>query len=65
MIGSILLAVSGVMYMYNAVNGVTFISHIISLGTYYIAIAFLASSAIRKQMYRYIAVPIQTIEGQS
>ena len=65
LIGSILLALSGLLFMYNTINGTTFVSHIISLGTYYAAVAVLASSTIRKQMYRYIPVPIQVFDQES
>ena len=50
-IGSILLFISGIMVMYNVVNGQTFVSHIISLGTYYSAIVVLASSTRHRGRY--------------
>jgi len=61
MIGSMLLALAGFLTMRNIVIGNTFASHILSLGTYYVGIAVLASSTIQRQMYRYIPVPIQQI----
>ncbi len=62
LIGSILLTVAGGLTIYNIATGNAFISHIISLGTYYAGVATLASSTIQRQMYRYIPVPIQNIE---
>ena len=46
-IGSILLFTSGCLLMANVVRGQTFLSHIISLGTYYLAIGVLASANTR------------------
>ena len=54
-IGSILLFLSGIMVMYNVVNGETFVSHILSLGTYYTAVVTLASSTRHRGRYRNVA----------
>ena len=59
-IGSILLFLSGIMVMYNVVNGETFISHILSLGTYYSAIVVLASSTRHRGRYRNVAELVES-----
>ena len=53
-IASILLFAAGIMLMHNQVSGETFFSHMLSLGTYYAAIALMASSCIYSQMYKLI-----------
>ncbi len=45
--GSILLFATGCLLMFNEINGKTFLSHIVSLGTYYLAISFLACANTR------------------
>lgn len=45
--GALLLFAAGIMVMYNEIHGRTFFSHILSLGTYYLAIATLASTNTR------------------
>ena len=48
--GSVLLFLSGILLIYNTVNGTTFLSHIAASGLYYIAVITLASTgnAFRK-----------------
>ena len=46
-IGSLLLFIAGCLLMNNVINGQTFLSHILSLGTYYLAIGVLASANTR------------------
>ena len=45
--GSILLFLAGILLIINEIKGLTFISHIISLGTYYAGIITLSSMGIR------------------
>ena len=45
--GSLFLFIAGILLVYNQVNGTTFVSHAVSLGVYYLAIATLASSNTR------------------
>ncbi len=54
MSGSILLFISGLLVMYNEIQGKTFFSHLISLGTYYVAIALLASSCTRVPLAKLV-----------
>ncbi len=54
MIGALLLFLSGILLMVNEVNGKTFLSHIISLGTYYAAIAVMASTCIHTVRYKLV-----------
>ncbi|MBQ6478782.1 MAG: hypothetical protein IJI44_05360 [Erysipelotrichaceae bacterium] len=56
--GALLLFLSGILLMNNEINGTTFLSHIISLGTYYAAIATLASTATRVIMPRLVPAAI-------
>ena len=58
-IGSVLLFISGIMVIYNFVNGQTFLSHIVSLGTYYSAVAVMASSTRHRGRYRMVAELIE------
>ena len=60
-IGSLLLFASGLLLMYNVINGQTFISHIVSLGTYYLAVAVLASANTRIVIPRL--VPEDSLEA--
>lgn len=60
--GALLLFLSGILLMYNEINGTTFLSHIVSLGTYYAAIATLASTGTRVIMHRL--VPEIVAEGE-
>ena len=62
-IGSILLFISGILVIRNEVMGMTFISHIISLGIYYAAIATLASAGNRIKMPKL--VPEEMVEYDS
>ena len=57
--GSVLLFVAGVLLINNEINGTTFISHLISLGTYYVAIIVLATSNIKRLRYRLVAETIE------
>ncbi|MBQ1483267.1 MAG: hypothetical protein IIZ28_06820 [Erysipelotrichaceae bacterium] len=50
--GSLLLFVGGILLMNNEVKGTTFLSHILSLGTYYAAVLVLACSGIRMSRHR-------------
>ena len=50
---------AGVMVMYNVIHGRTFFSHIISLGTYYLAIATLASTNTRVVMPRLVPEAVE------
>jgi hypothetical protein len=59
--GSLLLFISGLLLMVNVVNGKTFLSHIVSLGTYYLAIAVLASANTRIVIPRL--VPEDSLNG--
>jgi len=52
--GAMLLFAAGILLMNNEINGTTFLSHIISLGTYYAAIATLASTNTRVIMPRLV-----------
>ena len=54
--GAILLFVAGIMLMYNVLNGETFISHIISLGTYYTAVSCLAGVGTAPKLAKLIPV---------
>ena len=54
--GSLLLFASGILLMANRVYGASFVSHIISLGTYYIALLLLVSTGLRQKAYRMVAV---------
>ena len=58
--GAVLLFISGILLIYNQVNGQTALSHFISLGMYYIAVVTLASSGsgvVRPKM-----VPVTMLE---
>ena len=57
--GTLLLFASGIMVMYNTINGRTFLSHIISLGTYYAAIATLASTNTRIIMPKLVPEAVE------
>ena len=57
--GTLLLFAAGVMVMYNTINGTTFLSHIISLGTYYAAIATLASTNTRIIMPKLVPEAVE------
>ena len=54
--GSVLLFASGILLMINTVYGSNFISHIISLGTYYVALLFLVNTGLAQKPYRMVAV---------
>ena len=58
--GAVLLFVSGILLIYNQVNGQTVLSHFISLGMYYIAVVTLASSG--SGIARPKMVPITLLE---
>ena len=62
-VGSVLLFVSGILVIRNEVYGMTFISHIISLGIYYCAIATLASAGNRIKLPKL--VPEEMVEYDS
>ena len=57
--GTVLLFLAGIMVMYNTINGRTFLSHIISLGTYYAAIATLASTNTRIIMPKLVPEAVE------
>lgn len=52
--GSLLLFISGILLMNNIINGTTFLSHMLSLGVYYAAVATLASYNTRVIMPRLV-----------
>ena len=54
--GAMLLFVAGCMLMYNVLNGTTFINHLVSLGTYYIAVACLAGVGTGPKLAKLIPV---------
>jgi len=54
--GSVLLFASGIFLMINRVYGSNFVTHIISLGTYYVALLFLVNTGLRQKAYRMVAV---------
>ena len=54
--GSVLLFASGIFLMVNRVYGSNFVTHIISLGTYYVALLFLVNTGLRQKAYRMVAV---------
>ena len=62
-VGSILLFTSGCLLMANVVRGQTFLSHIVSLGTYYLAVSVLASSNTRIVIPRL--VPEDSLEREA
>ena len=52
--GALFLFIAGILLMFNEINGRTFISHILSLGIYYMAIAILASNNVRIPIPRLV-----------
>lgn len=62
-IGSVLLFISGILLIRNEVQGITFLSHMISLGIYYCAIATLASAGNRIKLPKL--VPEEMVEYDS
>ena len=54
--GSVLLFASGIFLMVNRVYGSNFVTHIISLGTYYVALLFLVNTGLRQKAYRMVVV---------
>ena len=55
-IGSMLLFAAGILLIINQIYGTSFLSHILSLGTYYAALLVLSSSLIRQKGYRLVPV---------
>ena len=59
LVATVLLMFGGLLFIYNYINGETFLRHILSLGTYYAAIALLASSCTQLVLPKLVPLEIQ------